>query len=122
MAMEEIWRFILFDETIESFESSMTKVFCVIDMAGRRMGKYKIGTSASPERIAHLADELTHFFFGILIYTAVIPSTPRKPDKLPLFECHYPSVNAAAAERRGGFIADIVVAEYIKQRHLVPED
>lgn len=121
MAMEKIGWFIFFDETVESFESSMTKVLCIIYMAGRCMGKYQIWSSASPKRIAHLADEFIHFFFGILIYTAVIPSTAGKPDKLPLFECHYPSVNVAAAKRRGSFIANIVVAQYIKQRHLVPE-
>ncbi len=74
MPMEEIWWFIFFDQTIESSESSMTKVFCIVDMPGRCMGKYQIRASVSPERVSHPGDETIHFFLGILIYPAIIPS------------------------------------------------
>lgn len=74
MAVEEIGWIIFIDESFEPVESSMTWVFCVIDMTRWCMGYYQIRCSASPQRKAHPANETLHLLFSILIYPAIIPS------------------------------------------------
>ena len=119
--MDKIWRAILVDKTVEPFEPSVAKVLCIIDMAGGRMGNYKIRTSVSPEREPHHANETTHLFFGILIYAAVIPSAAGKPDDLLVFKGNYLSINITAANRRSSIVSKVMVTKYIKQWDIISE-
>ena len=122
MAMEKIWRIIFVDKVVESFESSVAKVFRIIDMAGWCMGYYKIRTSLSPEGKSHPANETTHLFFGILIYAAVIPPAAGKPDNLLVFKRNYLFVNITAAHRWSTSVAKVMVAKYIVQWNIVSEE
>ena len=121
MAMEEIWWLVFFDEVVESPESPVAEVFFVIDMAWWSVGEYQVRPPASPEGKSHPGDETTHFFFRILVDSTVIPPASRKPDNLFVFKGDYLPINVAAADRRGRFVAKVMVTEYVKQRHVISE-
>ena len=119
MAMNEMRRLVFFDEPIKTSKAAMAEVFSIMDKARGGMGCDQIDTLAAPQGETQSADKPGHLFFRVLVDIAIVPPRAGETEDLCFTKMYYPAVDGGASHGGGCSVADIMVAENIKQRHII---
>jgi hypothetical protein len=82
MSMDEkSWR-IFIDEMPEALKAPVTRIFGIMDVAGRRVADDKIKALVPPYFKAIVSNFSTHLLFGVLARSSIIPIRSFKSHKL----------------------------------------
>jgi hypothetical protein len=115
VTMKKIPRLISINQFSIGFKSTVTTIFSIMDISGRRMGNYDINVFIPPKLKCQLSNMSAHLTFSVLYRAAIIPPGTFEAQQAKLIKISDPAVNISAPHRRLFSISDIVVAADIIQ-------
>jgi len=118
MPMYLITRAVTFQQPVKGAKATVAGIFSIADMARWSMGNEQIYPH-TPQAKPHPTDETGHFLFRVLMDTAVIPATAGKAHNAYSIMNDQLTMDTAASLGRSGVESQIMIAEDIKQWHVI---